>query len=130
MFNRILPALLLVLASCAATPVAVPMQPAVVRTIERVLERHDLYVQTDPALSEAEMEAALDASAAVRPLLGLAEVPSSVLELELLSVMARHDDYIASDPGLDELEREVYLADTARLRAILAAVPSELVPAS
>lgn len=126
MKNLITAAILCLSAACASAPTSIPMVAPVVSTIERVLERHDLYVGTDPELSAAEADAALAESAFIRPLLGLAEVPNSILEPSLGPVLDRHDSYVSGALDLDELEREIYLADTERLRGILAAVPSEV----
>ena len=114
----------LALTVACSTPTMEPMRGAVVSTIERVVERHDSYVNTDEGLDVMERDVALFESASVDAMLSLDEVNARVLEDSLEPVMVRHDEYVYTDPLLEDIEREIYMESTARLRSLLEAVPS------
>lgn len=107
------------LAAACATPGMIPMEPYVTRSIDRVLTRHDEYVNTDPALTTSEVDAYLGQSAAVRVTVVLGEVDAVFLLALLDPVMDRHDDFIRGDAGLDLAERDIYLNSTVRIRSLL-----------
>jgi hypothetical protein len=109
-------ALSLALCACVSAPVdLVKTDGAIGRQIDRVLTRHDLYVQTDPAAPAG----ALAESDAVRSLAMLGEVRRASLGAAFAPVADRHDGYVRADPTLDELELETYLASTSQLRRLL-----------
>ncbi len=112
--------LVLPLAGCMG-PSMIPVDGAVERTIVRVLDRHDYYVQLDPqAAPEALAESSL-----VRGMLDLPEVSGAVLKPALAPVLDRHDAYVGADAALDELARPIYLGDSERLRSLLEAASPE-----
>lgn len=114
----------LALGACAASPEMVPMAPPVVRSVERVLDRHDAYVQADQALDADALSAALWESEEARSAVTSVEaMPGTMLGGLLEGPMARHDAYVSSDLELDPLIRSVYLESTARLRSLIASVP-------
>jgi hypothetical protein len=102
-------------------PSMIPVDGAVERTIVRVLDRHDSYVQLDPQAAPG----ALAESALVRGYLDLPEVSGAVLKPALAPVLDRHDAYVRPDASLDELARSVYLGDSERLRSLLEAASPE-----
>lgn len=69
---------------------------AFVRTVDRVLDRHDLYVATDPALDEEEVAMLLGESDVIRALLdGVdVELDRALLLSELSPILARYDAFI------------------------------------
>lgn len=107
---------------CATGPSMVPTDGAVERTIVRVLDRHDRYVEADPQAAPS----ALAESALVRGMLDLPEVSGAVLKPALMPVLDRHDGYVVLDPALSELERPLFLGDSERLRSLLEAASPEL----
>ena len=116
---RILLALVL-LCACVSTRVdTLKTDGAIGRQIDRVLTRHDVYVEADLSLAPLEADAALAQSDGVRSLAMLGEVRRFALRNALWPVSGRHDDYVRADLGLDELERETYLASSEQLRRLL-----------
>jgi hypothetical protein len=112
------------LPSCLTIPSTIPLQDPVVRTVERVIARHDIYVMTDMTLPQATIDAYLAESGAVSALLDLDEVSARLLEASIEGVLERHDAYVTLDVTLDDLAREVYLADSVRIQGLLDAVPA------
>lgn len=113
----------LFLAACA-TPGMVPLDGAVGRSIERVVERHDVYVEADESLAQLDNEAYLSESIAAMSLLVMPEVLGETAAVMLDPIMNRHDAYVSADAELDELERAIYLESTERLRSLFASVLS------
>lgn len=130
--KNLLISLSLCVAAACATPGMIPMEPVVTRSIDRVLTRHDMYVNTDPTILEGDMLVYLLESQIVRFTVdGQDEVDAEFLLILLTPVMDRHDAFINGDPGLEQIERDVYLNSTARLRSLLSPQPAaEPVPAS
>lgn len=119
--KNLLLSLPLMLCACA-TPGTLPLDAATVRTAERVIERHDTYVEADETLTEDGRELALADSANATTLLVLNEVPVGLMQSLMGPVMDRHDNYVSIDLDLDDLERDIYLASTVRLRSLFATV--------
>ena len=94
---------------------------AFIRTVDRVLDRHDLYVQTDPSLDEEEAELFLFDSEIVRAMLDGVdlELDRALLLSELSPILARHDAFVLGDDGLDDVEKGIFLESSARIRSIL-----------
>lgn len=112
------------LPACLSAPTTVPLRAPVVRTIERVIARHDIYVFTDMRLSQTSVDAFLEESGAVAALLTLdSEVSARLLEAAIEDVLKRHDAYVTLDIHLDDLSREVYLADSERIQGLIDALP-------
>ena len=91
------------------------------RTVDRVLDRHDLYVATDPALDEEEVAMLLGESDVIRALLDGVDlsIDRTLLLSELSPILARYDAFIEGDEGLDDTERGIYLESSRRIRSIL-----------
>jgi len=110
----------LTLGACISAPIdTVPTDGAMGRQLERVLSRHDAYVQADAALPPAEAELDLAQSAGVRSLAMLGEVRRGALAAALAPVADRHDAYVKDDLTLEQLEVDTYLASTESLRRVL-----------
>jgi len=119
-------ALTLSCASCAilakpADVIPVGEDSAVTRMVDRVVARHDMYVQDDAGILPADLELYLGESATARMLVHeLEEVQVDRLSSFLNPVMDRHDLYVQTDPYIDaDLDARVYLATTERLRSII-----------
>lgn len=121
MKNFFLSIALAVVAACSTmAPVLVPTEGAVLRQVERVVERHDAYVRADDVLTSIMIQSHLDQSEAVRKLMASpGGVSASMLAPRLAPVLDRHDHYISFDGTLDELTRDTYLGTTSGLRALL-----------
>ena len=112
----------LTLGACISAPIdTVKTDGAMGRQLDRVLVRHDAYVQSDAALSPVEVEADLAQSDGVRSLSMLGEVRRAALAAALAPVVDRHDSYVRDDLTLEQLEVDTYLASTESLRRVLAA---------
>lgn len=109
----------LILGACAS-PRALPTAGPLRNSVERVLARHDAYVQADPSLSPVSRSTYLADSAWVEAMMALPEVDGPLLFEALEPVMVRHDVYVSTDLSLSPLERDIYLESTARLRSLLA----------
>lgn len=118
--NVHLAALAIVFAACASLTSYQPSD-AFVRTVDRVLDRHDLYVATDPSLDEEEAAMFLGESDVIRALLDGVdlELDRELLLSELSPILARHDAFVRGDDGLDDVERGIFLESSARIRSIL-----------
>lgn len=112
--------LALLTAACVSLTAYQPSD-AFVRSVERVVERHDLYLQTDPGYTQDEVEILLTESAAVLLLLDNdADGIDRELYLALISpLLERHDAFVNADEGLDDVEKGIYLESSARIRSIL-----------
>lgn len=124
------------LAGCMAPgPVMIPTEGALTRQVERIVLRHDAYVQADARLVEQERSAYLaqsgDALALVQ---GMPQgVPAQLLYSKLTPVLARHDGYVRVDLSLDPLDGESYLASSEGLKSLMKAAmrgwsPEEMAP--
>lgn len=122
--KRLLCGLTLALVACASTPEMIPTEGPVSSLVERVVERHDSYVEADGSLSPEAKGAALAESAGASALMALPEISGSMLSKSMEPVMQRHDAYVSADASLDDLERGIYLESTERLRSLIASVPS------
>lgn len=121
--KKLILALPLLLASCIGTPGTIPMADPVVRTIERVLDRHDAYVIEDLSLAPLTRDQWLADSASVRMIVGeFAELTPEVYITLLDAPLARHDAYVRMDMDLDGMEMDIYLESTERLRQLYEAV--------
>lgn len=118
-----------VLTACAALgPVSIPTSGPVMRQVQRVVERHDSYVNADTRLAPEVKTADLAESQAVLELMVAMPdgVPPTMLEPRLTPVMDRHDHYVSFDTSLDPLNHDSYLATTEGLRELLkAAMPGQ-----
>jgi len=118
----------LLVASCASTsPGSVPIAPdgPVSRTIERVLQRTEAYMEMEspplplPDEARGQIEAAI---MTVRVMTALPEVSGDLLLVTMSGIIGLHDTMIQMDPALDQLEREIYLEDSARLVSLFESV--------
>jgi len=114
-------ALSLAVAACSS-PYVLVVDPPVASTAQRVVDRHDSYVQGDSALFGSDRDDFLEESSRVEMLISLPEVSALALDAALQPVMARHDAYVGADASLGLLQRDIYLESTARLRALLDSV--------
>ena len=114
-------ALPLLLATACVSPNTVPVSMPVVRTVERVVSRHDTYVLADVDLSAEERSGALSESAEASSLMVMHEIPLALLHGSLSPVMDRYDAYVLSDIELDSLMRDIYLESSTRLRSLMEA---------
>jgi hypothetical protein len=110
----------LTVVSCISAPIdLVPTDGAIGRQVERVLVRHDAYVDADLSIGADSASLAKVQSNAVRSLALLGQVRRSALGLALSPVVERHDAYVAADLTLDDLERATYLASSEQLQRLL-----------
>lgn len=105
------------LVACNSTPYMLQTEGALRNTAERVVKRHDAYVQADLSLDAEGVALRLSESAELKALANLPQVAGSILEEALEPVAARHDSYVKAQEQ-DLLVRDIYLEDTARLRSI------------
>jgi len=113
----------LALTACIGLPLTLPTEGALRRSVERVVERHDAYVQQDISLGVAG-QLYLQESSFALSLVQLEQVSPAQLEAALDPVMDRHDAYVYKDLTIDQLEAATYLATTEALRRLLdAAIP-------
>lgn len=70
--KQIILSVALLAASCIGSPALVPIEGPVGRSVERVLERHDAYVQADPELDELDRAIYLESTDRLRGVLGAA----------------------------------------------------------
>ena len=112
---------LAVLFAACASLVSYEPSDAFIRTVDRVLDRHDLYVATDPALDAEEVAMLLGESDVIRALLDGVDlaIDRELLLSELSPILSRYDAFIAGDEGLDDVERGIYLESSRRIRSIL-----------
>lgn len=106
----------------------VPMEGPVVRTIERVLQRTEAYLEAPPEgfLVPEEVKGQIAAAILVaRTMTTMPEASGDVLIVTMAQLMDLHDQFVTVDwtnGELDDLERDIYLEDTARLRSLFNAV--------
>lgn len=106
----------------------VPMDGPVVRTIERVLQRTEAYLEAPPEgfLVPEERKSQIEAVILVaRVMTARPEASGDVLLVTMSQLMSLHDQFVTVDwtnGELDDLERDIYLEDTARLRSLFDAV--------
>lgn len=117
--KKLLLALPLVLAACVVTPGTIPMADPVVRTIERVLDRHDAYVVADQDIAPLTRDQWLADTSSVRMVVNeFTELTPEVYMTLLDAPLARHDAYVRMDMALDGMEMDIYLESTERLRQL------------
>lgn len=100
-------------------PVMLETQGPLRRQAERVVERHDKYVQTDLTITGAQRSSYLEQSSKAREIVMIDQVSAESLAYVLAPVLDRHDAYVYEDATLDELEKGVFLGSSEALRSLL-----------
>ncbi len=120
----------LALAACVSPgPGLVPMEGPVVRTIERVLQRTEVYLASEELPGSGIMESArpeIEAAIIVARKMTLQpDADGAMLAVTMAGLMGLHDYLVYEDlqlGNLEQLEADIYLEDTARLRSLFNAV--------
>jgi hypothetical protein len=110
---KIAVALSLVLSSCALFGNQNEVRLSEVRdTASKIIDRHDVYVNADRALTVSSRDQFLQESHALLVLVGGETTLQETLKTAASPVCVRHDAYVNADTTLQPTQKSVYLDST------------------
>lgn len=123
--KNLLMGLCLMVSGACATSSSLGYNPDNIRdAVEIVCDRHDAYVQADPQLAPAVLQAAMGESVRCRTLLELNPVPAAALRVSLSPVLVRYRMYVMLDMTLTPPQMTMQLRTADLLQRLLDSNPN------